>query len=202
MARATTNTGQLQELVKCRIITPFLDTDGNPAVIRLKVLPEISDSKAANYYNETIPGRTAPVPTYSHSEVRTINSELKFITTCCNDIYDNISYLRMIQSLVYPGDATAGAPFTPPPVCKFICGQLLGATGVCVVLKSYSNKFPTNTAWDTTTYLPYEFSVSCSWEVVYACRDLPTNDMIYKINGTWPAPIDAWNCPPAQTDIA
>lgn len=188
MPKATGSDGALQELVKCRIITPY-------GTIRLKILPEISDSKTANYQNETVAGRSSPVTTYSHSEPRTISSELTFMVTKCQDICDNLTYLRLIESLVYPNDGVGMLPYTPPPVCKFICGKLLGDGGVCVILKSYSVKFPTDVAWDVETYLPYRFTVSCQWEVVYACRDLPSGNNIRQITCNWP-------CPPGKVDQA
>lgn len=187
MARATNASGALQELVRCRIITPY-------GTIRLKVLPEISDSKSANYVNEPIPGRATPPPTYSHSDPRQIQTELTFIVTQCQDIEDNLMYLRMIKSLVYPGPAQGGAPYKPPPICKLICGKVLGdgdEDGVCVILKSYSYKGQTDVPWDEQTYLPYKFNVSCSWEVVYSCDNLPTNVSIRQM----PEPIN-WTCPP------
>jgi hypothetical protein len=192
MARATDQYGRLQELAKCRITTPY-------GTIRLKVLPKITDGKQANYVNETIPGRANPVVNYSHSEPRTISSELTFISTTCQDIYDNLSYLRLIESLVYPGPAAGGAPYSPPPVCKFTCGRLLSDgnnDSVCVVLKSYSVQFQDDVAWDLETYLPYRVTVSCQWEVVYACKDLPTNNFIISIN------TSNWVCPPRLIDQA
>lgn len=187
MARATDSSGRLQELAKCRIITPW-------GTIRMKILPEITDSKGANYQNEPIPGRTTPVPTYAYSEPRTINTDLTFAVTHCDDIFDNLQYYRWIQALTYPGGPGGGAPFVPPPVCKIVCGKMLGDNGVCVVLKNYSCKIPTDVAWDIETYVPYKFTVSCQWEVVYACKDLPTHNKIRVLTKDW-------SCPPVLTDI-
>ena len=197
MGKATKADGSLQELTKCRISTPN-------GVIRLKILPEITDSKGANYQSEPIIGRTTPVLNYAYSEPRSINTELTFMITTCQDIVDNLTYLRLIESLVYPGDASGGAPYTPPPVSKIVCGKLLGDNGVCVVLKSYSVRYASDVAWDAATYLPYKFTVSCQWEVVYACKDLPTNCMIRTTGGyANPCPsaisID-WICPPGPTE--
>lgn len=193
MAKATEASGRLQKLAKCKIITPYQD-EGETLVIHLRVLPEITDSKAATYQNEPIPGRTTPVPIYSHSDARTINTELTFLVMTCDDIEDNLRYLRTLESLVYPGDPENNAPFTPPPVCKFICGKLLGDNGVCVILRSYSVRFQGDVAWDVETYCPYKFIVSCQWEVVHNCSSLPTHNMIRKLTKTWP-------CPPGPIDI-
>lgn len=191
MAQATKADGSLQELTKCRIITPFAAPDD---VIRLKILPDLSMSKSSEYQSENIPGRSSPVVTYSHSSAKMITSELHFMTTTCQDIIDNLRYLRLLESLTYPGAAAGGAPFIPPPpVCKFICGKLLGDSGQCVVLKSWSFRADPSVAWDVETYLPYKFSVSCQWECVYSCANLPTNSMIRGIGA-------GWQCPPRSQD--
>lgn len=198
MTKATQANGALQEITQCRISTPN-------GVIRLKILPEITDSKGANYQSEPIIGRTTPILNYSYSEPRMINSELTFMITQCQDIVDNLTYLRLIESLVYPGDPVpGGAPYTPPPVSKFVCGKLLGDSGVCVILKSYSVRYQSDVAWDAETYLPYKFTVSCQWEVVYACSNIPTNCMIRTAGGyvaQCPSAINVdWICPPNPSD--
>lgn len=174
MPRGTENSGRLAVLDKCKIITPC-------GTICLRILPDISDSKAAHYAPENAIGRSNPLITYAYSEPRMINTELHFMTTMTADINDNWRAIRIIQSLVYPGAAVldGGAPFTPPPVVKFICGDLLdGPNGLCLILKSYNIRYPTNVAWDQQTYLPYQFSISCNWEVVYACKNLPSNNCV------------------------
>lgn len=174
MPRGTENSGRLAVLPNCKIITPC-------GTICLRILPDISDSKAAHYAPENAIGRSSPLITYAYSEPRMINTELHFMTTVTDDINDNWRAIRIIQSLVYPGTAVAdgAAPFTPPPVVKFICGGLLdGSNGLCLILKSYNIRYPTNVAWDEQTYLPYQFSISCNWEVVYACKNLPSNNCL------------------------
>lgn len=172
MPRGTETSGRLAVLSKCKIITPC-------GTICLRILPDISDSKGANYAQENSIGRSNPLITFAYSEPRNITTELHFMTTTTGDINDNWRSLRIIQSLVYPGTATVdgGAPFTPPPVVRFICGQLMdGDNGLCLILKNYSIRYPTNVAWDEITYLPYQFSISCNWEVVYACKNLPSSN--------------------------
>ena len=200
MTRATVANGSLRTLYKCYIVTP----DGT---INLKIVPEITDSKSANYQNESIIGRSNPVTNYAYSEPRTISTELTFMITTCQDITDNLTYLRLIESLVYPGAGNGGAPYLPPSVCKIKCGKLLGDDGVCVVLKSYSVRFASDVAWDAATYLPYKFTVSCQWEVVHACSQLPTNCMI-RVAGNYMSDVCTsgasvnidWMCPPKNTD--
>lgn len=195
MAKATEKSGRLQKLAKCKIITPYKHDpdDGFAVVIELRVLPEITDSKGVTYQNENIPGRASPVPTYGHSDARMISTELTFLIMTCDDIEENLRNLRTLESLAYPGDSSGGSPYTPPPVCKFICGKLLGDDGVCVVLKNYSVRFQSDVAWDVETYCPYKFTVSCQWEVVYACKNLPTNSKIRQLTKDWV-------CPPSNKD--
>lgn len=169
--KATAKFGELLPIKDCSI--SIADEE-----IILRILPDISDSKGASYADETIIGRTTPVKTYSHSENRAISMELHFIALKRADIQKNLDYLRLIQSAVYPRDAGDGAPYKPPPVCKLICGKLLGEDGVCAVLKNYSVKFDPQMVWDKDTLLPYKFDVSTSWEVVYASSNLPGQEMI------------------------
>ena len=146
--------------------------------IRMYVLPDISDSKAAVYNNEAIPGRSFPLKTYSHSEDRIIGIQLHMVTDCDNRVYENLMYLRMLQSAVYPQPPNNGIPYYPPPVCQIICGQLLGSQPLNAILKSYSVKYPTDQAWDESTFLPAKFDVDTSWEVVYKPTLLPGQDII------------------------
>ena len=177
MPRGTKKDGSLAPLQqkdggRCEIQTPC-------GCITLKILPDITDSKSATYVNEPAPGRSSPMLTYAYSDARTINTELHFMITKFEDIQDNIRAIRIIQSLVYPGEGNGLAPFTPPPVVRFICGVLMdGTDGLCLVLKNYSIRYPTEVAWDFVSYLPYKFSISCSWEVVYPCNKLPVNKCI------------------------
>lgn len=178
MPRATESSGRLAVIPNCYIQTSC-------GKICLRILPDISDSKGASYGSEVVIGRSSPLVTYSHSDANSLSTELHFMITTCEDIGDNLKYLRIIKSLVYPGASSGTAPYTPPPVSRFVCGKLLGTesdVGVCVVLKNYSVRFPTEVAWeaesDDPSYLPYRFSISCQWEVVYPCSKLPTNCMV------------------------
>jgi len=196
MPRGTKNDGSLAPLqygdAKCEIQTPC-------GCITLKILPDITDSKSATYVNDPAPGRSTPMLTYAYSDPRNISTELHFMTTTVQDINDNIKAIRIIQNLVLPGPQSGTAPFTPPPVVKFICGVLMdGFDGLCLVLKSYSIRYPTEVAWDISTFLPYRFTISCQWEAVYPCNKLPTNKCIaggdvllrgdYVAGGPYPKP--------------
>ncbi len=169
--KATTAGGSLQNIESCHITIPEFGS------IELNVLPDITDGKSASYNDEVIIGRSFPIKTYSHSENRSISMQLHFIVTEESDIQKNLEYLRAIESAVYPRDGK-GAPYSPPPVCNIKCGRLLGDNAVCVILKSYSVKFPTDVAWDENTYVPYKFDVDTTWEVVYKSSELPGQSRI------------------------
>jgi hypothetical protein len=189
MPRGTKNDGSLAPLQfntefggggKCEIQTPC-------GCINLKILPDITDSKGATYVSDPAPGRSSPMLTYAYSDARTISTELHFMITKFEDIEENIKAIRTIQNLVLPGKASGIAPFTPPPVVRFICGVLMdGTEGLCLILKNYSIRYPTDVAWDATTFLPYRFSISCNWEVVYPCNKLPVNKCCKLIEGQDP----------------
>lgn len=169
--KGTAKFGQLLPIPDCTV------TIADEEII-LKILPDISDSKGASYADETIIGRSFPVKTYSHSENRAISMELHFLALKKEDIQQNLDYLRLIQSAVYPREGRDGSPYRPPPVCQIKCGKLLGDDGVCCILKSYSVKFDPQMVWDEDSLLPYKFDVSTSWEVVYASSKLPGQEMI------------------------
>jgi hypothetical protein len=171
MPRGTNVAGDLAFLDNCQLVTPC-------GTICFKILPDITDAKGANYAQENAPGRSSPLINFAYSEPRNINTEFHFMITTTNDINYNWRAVRIIQSLVYPQPPTSNltAPFIPPPVVKFVCGDLMdGASGLCLILRNYTVRWPTDVAWESQTYLPYKFSISCSWEVVYACQDLPDN---------------------------
>jgi len=175
--KATLAGGQLIPIENCYIeVPPF-------GRITMKALPEISDSKSAAYNDESIMGRAFPLKTYSHSENRAISMTIHFYTIKQKDIEDNLNSMRALESAVYPREQN-GMPFVPPPVCKIQCGKLLADETLCVILKSYSVKFPTDVVWDEDTYMPYKFDVETSWEVVYKSDDLPGQQKIIDTGGS------------------
>jgi hypothetical protein len=145
-------------------------------------LPDISDTKSANYSDETIIGRSNPVKTFSQSDNRSISMQIHFIVSKPSDVNINLQKLRAIQSALYPREGDEGAsPFIPPPVCKMKCGNLLSTQEICVILKQYSVKFPTDVAWDANSgnFTPYKFDVDTTWDVVYSSSSLPGQRNIF-----------------------
>lgn len=169
--KATIKNGELVAIPNCYIMIEGEQID-------FYILPDISDSKSASYNDENLIGRSNPVKTYSHSEVRTISIELHFIALRSSHVERNLNWLRLIQSAAYPRNGVGGAPYSPPPVCELRFGELLGTDGICAVLKNYNVKYPTDMVWDHNTLLPYKFDVSTSWDVVYASSKLPGQEMI------------------------
>jgi len=159
-------------------------SDGVEEKIKFKSLPDISDSKSAEYNDENIIGRSFPLKTYSHSGNRNIGITIHCYVTTDKDIQDYLDWLRIIQSLVYPTVTEGEAPFAPPKIAQIQCGKLLSGTWsedaqpLCCVLKSYTVKFPIDVAWDETTYLPWKFDIDTNWDVVYSSSQLPTDDRI------------------------
>jgi len=171
--KATGSSGELVPIEEC-----YISIDG--ATIKMKVLPDISDSKSASYNDEPIIGRSFPMKTYSHSENRTISWTAHFIVCKKADIEQNIKDLYLIAGCVYPEE---GEPYSPPPICQIKCGKLLAEDELCVVLRSYSVKFPTEVAWDEETMVPYKFDVDMTWEVVYSTEELPNAGDIFSSGG-------------------
>lgn len=191
MTDSTKPDGSLNEIAECSITVPAGFTE---IIIFLDNLPDITDSKSASYKDESIIGRSSPIKTYANSQTRIISMQLHFFVTEPSDltgspIFDPfgtdlslLEKLRVLQSAVYPQTGVTGLPFVPPPVCRIRCGQLLSKTGeLCVVLRSYSVKFPTDVAWDEETFTPFKFDVSLTWDVVYTSLDLPGQDRILKL---------------------
>lgn len=171
MPKATRPGGPLNPIEDCWVAIPA----GSSAIkIEMYALPDISDSKSASYNDEPIIGRAFPLKTYSHSDNRTISMQIHLFVTAPGDVEKNLGYLRLLESAVYPRrDPGSGVPFIPPPVCRIKCGELLAKEPLCVVLKQYSVKFPTDVAWDEKIYTPWKFDVDTTWEVVYKSPDLP-----------------------------
>jgi hypothetical protein len=177
MPAATKIGGALIAIPGCYVKIP--NSDGPEFVLEMKVLPEISDTKGATYADEPVMGRSSPVKTYSHSDNRQITMQIHMIVSSPNDVEDNLRALRAIQSAVYPRNGM-NSPFVPPPVCRIKCGRLLAETDLCVVLRNYNVKFPTEVAWDEDTFVPFKFDIETSWEVVYKSSDLPGSERIFQ----------------------
>lgn len=187
MPKGSVLNGALTPISNC-----YIDIPGAKKIV-LDNLPEISDTKSASYADETVIGRSNPIKTYSQSDNRSITMQLHFVISKPSDVNTNLENLRAIQSACYPREGEGGAPFIPPPVCKIKCGKLLSARGeLCVILKTYSVKFPTEVAWmgDSQlgtgagfdeTFTPMKFDVDTTWDVVYASSDLPGQERIFTL---------------------
>ena len=173
MVIATNQNGELNDIDNC-----YIDILGKQIV--LNILPDITDQKGANYVGEPVIGRSSPMKSYSHSEERTVSMTLHFAITKPGDARKILDHIRQIQSAVYPREGNADVPFIPPPVCSINCGKLLGDKPLCVVLKSYNIRYPTDVAWDQSEkiYLPVKVDMETSWDVVYQSSKLPGMESI------------------------
>lgn len=180
MPAATRSGGPLVPIKDCYVDIPV--GESSRFRFEMKVLPEISDSKQANYSDEPIMGRSFPLKTYSHSDNRAIGMTIHMVVSEPSDIQENLDALRAIQSAVYPRHGKGDAPYIPPPICWIRCGRLLADfEDLCVVLKQYNVKFPTEVAWDEDTFVPFKFDIETSWEVVYKSSELPGAERIFQL---------------------
>lgn len=173
--KATLARGTLVDLQDC-----WVEIDGER--ITMKILPDITDSKSADYTDENAIGRSTPFKSYQNSANRTISWSAHFMVCKDGDQQTIIDNLRLIESAVYPkSDNTGGAPYAPPPICTLRCGDLLSdinSDDLCAVLKSYSVKFDTSVPWDEDGYIPYKLDVDMSFEVIYDQSELPGSEKI------------------------
>lgn len=200
MPAGTITGGPLTPIEKCYIIIPFKGENTttpsrgqflnrNPFIqngefkIVLNNLPEITDTKSASYADEVVIGRSTPLKTYSQSDNRNISMQIHMIVSKPSDIGYNLNALRAIQSAVYPREGKEIGPFIPPPVCRIKCGSLLGNNELCVILKNYTVKFPTEVAWEENTFVPFKFDIDTSWDVVYKSSALPGQEKIFSLGG-------------------
>lgn len=188
MPAATITGGPLVPIKDCYIIVPCEDCKSKKYIqngefkLVFKVLPEITDAKSASYNDEVVIGRSSPLKTYSQSDNRTISMQVHMVVSTPEDIEYNLLALRAVQSAVYPQKGHNGAPFVPPPICRIKCGYLLSDfSELCVILKNYSVKFPTEVAWDEKSFVPFKFDIDLSWDVVYKSYDLPGQDRIFAL---------------------
>lgn len=174
--KASQKGGRLTSLLRCWIKIP---TSGSSKYIYFRAMPTISDTKGARYNDEPIIGRTMPLLTYSHSENRIITIDIPFIATSSAELKQNTEWMRHIESAVYPNHDDMSVPYSPPPVCRIHCGELLEkGGGLCVVLEKYSLKFDPAVPVDPVTYIPYKFTMSTTWRVVYKPNNLPGQSRI------------------------
>jgi hypothetical protein len=190
MAKATIKGGQysgtLNEIPDCSIKVGSAGGDsGGEQEIIMYTLPDISDSKSANYAPENGIGRSNPFTIFSYSELRTISWTCHFIVQTLrgpNSASEILRNIRVLQSAVYPRDSFG----SPPPLCKLKCGDLLASndTEVCAVLRSYSVKYDTSVPWfsgpptDANRLVPYKIDVDLQFDVVYNQTSLPTSSTI------------------------
>ena len=185
MPAATRIGGPLNPIQDCYVIIPCEGSDGcegGEFKLVFNNLPEITDSKSVSYQDETVIGRASPLKTYSQSDNRTIAMQIHMIISKPGDAEYNLSALRAIQSASYPRDGANGASFIPPPICRIRCGRLLSTSGeLCVILKSYNVKFPTEVSWEEKNFTPFKFDIETNWDVVYKSSDLPGQERIFSL---------------------
>jgi hypothetical protein len=177
--KATDSRGNFVPLDNCYISAKI---SGKEYMINMYILPDISDTKQSTYSDETGMGRSAPIKVFSHGDSRSISWTAHFFSPTKDIAKENLKNLRILESLVYP-DVSDTTIVSPPPIARIKCGSLLSEDALCVVLKSYTVKFPTDVAWDDTTYMPIKFDVDMTFEVVYQIIKLPGSQQIINFGG-------------------
>ena len=122
-------------------------------------------------------------------DTRSISWAAHFFSATNEMAGTNLQNLRILESLVYP-DNNINSIVSPPPIARIRCGDLLSNDELCVVLKSYTVKFPTDVAWQTFesevgtgSYMPIKFDVDMTFEVVYQTIQLPNSSKILNFGG-------------------
>jgi len=170
---ATDRSGRLKPISpKC-----FIQVGSTPPIY-FNNLPDLSDSKGANYESTPVIGRATPIVAYANSEIRNISCSINLFVQDQSDCKKNLAILRTLQSAVYPMKGEFGVPFFPPPLCKIQCGSLLSEKPICCIMKECSVKFPTDVPWDAETLCPYRLEISMTLEQVFASQNLPNSNLI------------------------
>jgi hypothetical protein len=176
--KATLPGGRVNTLPDCSIDIP--DYEFGPVLFQS--LPEIEDTKESNYEASDVIGRTQPFVTYRNSGFRKINMTMHYYVTDQNDISMIWSFIRALQSVVYPGPGDQSVPYTPPAICQLSCGNIFNDINdrnyICAVCTNVGVRYPVDYVWDETTYLPYRVDITTSWYAVYSPDELPGSDMI------------------------
>lgn len=175
--------GQLAPIPNCwiRIPVEIGEVAAGEDTFLIREIPEITDSKSANYTSQTIFGRSSPIRSYSNSEARKLSVSFNVYNTSEGVRRANFFLLRRIEAAVHP--SYQPSQYQPPPVCQFQCGVALsGMIGgpeedaevrpVNVIIQNYSFSFGQDTFYDDDL-LPFVIGVSLDLEVVYSQSTLP-----------------------------
>ena len=142
-------------------------------------VPDLGDSKGATYNDENVIGRAVPIKTFSNGDNRSLSLSINLFVQVQSDCRRNLRILRRIQSAVYPRPGLSSTiPYMPPNICKLKVGSLLSECPICVVMKDYNVRFPTDVPWDAETLCPYRMEISMSFEQVFSSDNLPNNTKI------------------------
>ena len=110
MPKGTFNYGDLRPIDNCVLTIPGYGD------IVVNNLPEVGDSKSANYNAEGVIGRASPLHTYFFSDTRNISIQFHFFVVKPGDIQRNLNQKRAIESCLYPRAGDGSVPFKPPVV--------------------------------------------------------------------------------------
>lgn len=189
--KSTQDNGNLVPLTnKCYLSSSLSSTgtlysSGESDTLVFDNLPDISDKKSAKYNDETSIGRTAPFKVYANSDNRGLSVDCHFYVQeqsgaqSAQAIKDTLYWL---EAHVYPMKPENGT-YSPPPMMKIKCFDLLSKDELCVVLRSYNVKFDPQVPWDDDLGIPYKLDVTLDFEVVYESASMPYADDIVDTGG-------------------
>lgn len=183
-SKATNPDGSLNVIQECYIKIPEFTSQDLPdgVFIPMKILPDISDRKSAQYSDEAGIGRSMPFKNFQSSENRSISWTIHWIATSYDEAQKILKWLRALEACTYPRSQFIGsAPYAPPPICKIKCGNLLShrwGSEISAILKEYSVKFDTSVPWDEWFGMPHKLDVDLTFDVVYNLNELPGAEKI------------------------
>lgn len=96
--------------------TAFIRDNNNKITINFPVMPEgINESISASFSQQEIIGASRPRIVYSNTSAKTINMSLQNLTEdyIVNGFSDLNSYVKALQSLVYPTYGSGGIAISP-----------------------------------------------------------------------------------------
>jgi hypothetical protein len=151
-------------------------------------LPEVSDSKEAQYSDIPILGRSSPIPTFSHSGYRRLQIVFHLHSTSEELRKYHAQFIWAAASLVHPEYEQS---YRPPRLAWFKCGTLIGGGSdrtsggyVRLLTDSVNYTLDPEQVWlDRSDLMPQYVSLSMAVRVVYNYRGLPGANKV--LNGNW-----------------
>lgn len=166
---ATTGTGLLNFIPGISFYIPGYEN------FQFYALPNVEESKEAQYSDIPIQGRSNPVTTFSHSNYRRFNITFHLHSLSERMMQQNVRMIRGVASLVHP---EYNNTYQPPRLCYFKCGALIGGAkgSVRCLVDSYSFPMDPDVPWLGADLIPLYVALQISARVAYSFTALPGAD--------------------------